>query len=81
MNNEKLIESFFGTGKMEKPGEPDMLYVNIYEDISTGTLSVSRRYHPTSGTAKQAAKGTCSSGRKRNVARIRAEYRPGQFDD
>ena len=58
----------------------NVMYVNVYEYISTGTVSVSRRYHPTRADAKRAGKGTCASGRKRLVSRIKVTYHDGQFD-
>ena len=58
----------------------NVMYVNVYEDISTSTFSVSRRYHATRADAKRAAKGTCASGRKRLISRIKVNYHDGQFD-
>ena len=58
----------------------NVMYVNVYEDISTGTVTVSHGYHASRADAKRAAKGTCASGRKRPLARIEATYHDGQFD-
>jgi len=59
----------------------NVVYVNIYVDIASGRVTVSRRYHQTRSEAKRAARGTCASGRKRPLARRRVPWREGQFDD
>ena len=59
----------------------DVVYVNIYEDIDSGTVTVSHRYHQTVSTSKLAARGTCASGTRRQLARIRVPSREEQFDD
>lgn len=58
-----------------------VVYINIYVDIATGTVTVSRRYHESSHDAKRASRGTCASGRRRLLARIRVPWREGQHDD
>ena len=58
----------------------NLMYVNVYEDVATGTVTVSRGYHASRADAKLAGKGTCASGRRRLVSRIQVEYHYGQFD-
>jgi len=58
-----------------------IIYVNLYEYISTGSQSLSHGTHHTAGMAKQAARGTCRSGRKRCIARTRVSLQRGKFDE
>ena len=66
---------------MESEALTDVLYINVYESIPSGTVTVSRRYHQTRDSAKRAARGTCASSRKRLMARKRVPWREGDFDD
>ena len=66
---------------MNDGAEKHVVYINAYTDVATGTVTVSHGYHESANDAKRAARGTCASGRRRVVARMRVPWREGQYDD
>jgi hypothetical protein len=56
-------------------------YINVYKNPRTNRVTLSRRYHASLVDAVTAAEGTCATGSRRCVARIRVEWYEGQFDD
>ncbi len=57
------------------------MYINIYQSVSSRVLSVTRRIHESRQDADDASVSTCASKTRKRIARIRIEWKPGQFDE